>query len=363
MHRGRSLPVAHAPPRAGELPRCVCVRPPCGELPRSAFVPPRPFSSPLRPSSWRLRCASFPPRPSSSPPRPSSWRLRCASFPPRPSSSPPRPSSWPLRCVSFRLGLLPLRFGLLPFRFDSPAFRLGLSLGVFGPLLLGPGRLRLLLRQPFLLLHPARALDFLAALALDHRKPFLLFVPACRKRRLLLLQRLDASRLRFALARELGEALRLLAFTLALGRDVLPLALALHAFELPEPAFLLRSALARRIRLPFELLDAFAFLPALAFVALAQALELFGELPLVDDHRLDRLRARADGHLRGRVSESEDQHGRDRDVKQCRVHERQHPIRQCLPAHCGAIRGASVISPTLGAPARCRTVIRVTTSP
>ena len=236
-------------------------------------------------------------------------------------------------------------------------------MGVLGPLLIGAGRLRLLLRQQFLFLHSALLLGFIAALALDHRKPFLFFVAACRKRRLFLLQRLDAPRLRFALARELGQALRLLALTFALGGDVFPLALALHAFELPQSVLLLGAALARRIRLPLELLDALAFLPALAFVALAQALELFGELLLVDDHRLDRFRARADGHLRGSVSESEDQHRRDRDVKQYRVHERQQPIRQCLPAHCGAIRGASVISPTLGAPARCRIVIRVTTSP
>ena len=246
---------------------------------------------------------------------------------------------------------------------DSLAFHIGLSSGLLGLLLLGPGRVRLILRLPFLYLHPALLLGFLAALALNHREPLLLFDPACRKRHLFLLQRLDAPRRRFALARELGKALRLLVFTFALGRDVFPLALALHAFELQESAFFLRAALARRIRLSLELLDAFAFLPALAFVALAQALELIGELLLIDDHRLDRLGARADGHLRGRVSESEDEHGRDRDVKQYRVHERQQPIRQCLPAHCGAIRGASVISPTLGAPACCSIVIRVTTSP
>ena len=123
------------------------------------------------------------------------------------------------------------------------------------------------LLRPGLLLGAAFLLRLLAALALDHREPFLLLGAACGERLLLLLERLDPLRLRFALSLELGEALRLLAFAFALGCDVLALALALHAARAPGAGAPPRSAAAGPdVRLLLERGDAFAFLLALLLV-------------------------------------------------------------------------------------------------
>ena len=127
---------------------------------------------------------------------------------------------------------------------------------------------------------------------------------------------------------ELSEPFLVPAFTFALGRDVLSLALALHSFEFEDPALFLGSAAARRFRLLLELLDPFAFFLASLLIVLAQALELVGDLLLVDDHRLDRLDPGAGRDGRRRVCESEDQYRRHRGMKQYREHDRQQPSEQ-----------------------------------
>ena len=257
------------------------------------------------------------------------------------------------------------------------SFCLGLSAGFLGACLSCLGNLRLLLGEtlllfdcsaflvgaPILLLNPVFLLRFLAALALDQRELRLLFGAPCRELRLLRLQGFQPLRLRFAFSRELGEVFRLLAFTFALGRDVLSLAPALHSFELVQPALFFGPAASRGLRLLLELLDSIAFFLAPLLIVLAQAFELIGDLLLVDDHRFDRLDPGAGRKGGRRVCESEDEHRRHRDMKQNREHDRQQPIEQRISVHCRVSRGASVISPTLGAPARCRIVISRTTSP
>ena len=242
-------------------------------------------------ASMRLRCV--PPRPSSAPPR-------CACVPPRPSSSPPRcacvpprPSFLRLDAFAFLLGLLPLRLGLVLLRLDTLAFRLGLvllrldalafRLGLSASFL---GALLLRFRRLRLLLDPAFLLRLLAALLLEQCELLLFFGPFRRQSRLLLLQGLDPSRLRFSLSRELREALRLLAFTLALRRGVLSLAFALHPFELEEPALLLGPTALRGLGFPFEVFDSFAFLLAEVLVLFAQALELLRNLTSRRSRRL-----------------------------------------------------------------------------
>ena len=206
-------------------------------------------------------------------------------------------------------------------------------------------------------------LRLLPALLLQQRELFLFVGALRRQRRLFPLQRLEAFRLRFALAREFGETLRLLALTLALGCGVLALAFALHPFELEKPALFLGPAPMRGIRFPFQIFDSLAFLSASLLVLFAQTLELLGNLPFVDDDGLDRLDPGAGGDGRGDVSQSEYEHGCDDGMEHQRVDDGQHAIEQRLPAHCPVSCGASVISPTLGAPARCRIVMRMTTSP
>ena len=90
--------------------------------------------------------------------------------------------------------------------------------------------------------------------------------------------------------RELRETVRLLAFAFALGRHVLALALALQPFELLKPALLFRPAAVRGVGLLFKLLEPLAFLLPSLLVLFAQTFELFGDLLLVDDDGLDRLR-------------------------------------------------------------------------
>ena len=191
---------------------------------------------------------------------------------------------------------------------------------------------------------------------------FLLFGTPFRQRCLLLLQRLDPLCLRLAFSGELRKAFRLLAFTFALGRNVFLLALALYPFEFAEPLLLLGPAAAHGLGLLFELLDSFAFLLASVLILFAQTFELLGDLLLVDDHGLHGLDP-GTGHHGRLVSESDDEHRHDNGMKQQRVYDGQQAIGQGFPAHRGIPCGASVISPTLGAPARCRIVIRVTTSP
>ena len=125
---------------------------------------------------------------------------------------------------------------------------------------------------------------------------------------------------------------------------------------------LLGPAAARGLGLLFELLDSFAFLLAPVLILFAQTFELFGDPLLVDDHRLHRLDPRA-GHHGRLVFESDDEHRHGNGMKQQRVYDGKQANGQGFPAHRGISRGASVISPTLGAPARCRIVIRTTTSP
>ena len=255
-----------------------------------------------------------------------------------------------------RLDALSLGLGLFLLRLDTLSLGLGLPACFLGPLLLRSGRLRLRLQPAFLL-------RLLAALPLQQRELLLLLRAPCRQGRLLLLQRLEAPGLRLALMRDLREVLRLLARAFALGRHVFPLALAPQPLQLQKPALLLGAAALRGLGLAFELLDSLAVLPASLLVLLAQAFELLGDPALVDDHRLDRLHYWTGRHRRRRVSEPEDEHRRHDGVQQQRKDDRHHPIEQGIPAHHRTSRGASVIRPTLGAPALCRIVIRRTTSP
>ena len=235
-------------------------------------------------------------------------------------------------------------------------FRLGHSAGFLGPLLLRPGRQRLLLEPAFLLC-------LLAALLLQHRELLPFFGTLRRQRRLLLLERLEALGLRFALSCEFGQTLRLLAFPLALGRGVLPLAFALHPFELEQPALFLGAAPMGGFRFPFEIFDSLAFLLASLLVLRPQALQLFGNLLFVDDDGFDRLDPGTGSDGCRDVSQSEDEHRCDHGMEHQRVEDGQQANIQRLAAHCRISCGASVINPTLGAPARCRIVISVTTSP
>ena len=239
---------------------------------------------------------------------------------------------------------LALGLGLLLLRLDALSLRLGLAAGFLGPLLLRSGRLRLLFESALLL-------RLLAALPLQQRELLLLLRAPRRQRRLLLLQRLDPPCLRLALSGELREALRLLALTFALGRHVFPLALAPQPLELQKPAFLLGTTALRGFGFAFELLDSLAVLPASLLVLLAQAFELLGDPGLVDDHRLDRLHLGPRRHRCRRVPEPEDEHRRHDGVKRQCKDGRHHPIEQGVPAHQRTSRGASVIRPTLGAPA------------
>ena len=260
------------------------------------------------------------------------------------------------------------------------------------------GALLLALRHPFALLGQALLLFELAALLrfltprpFDQRKTLLLFGPALRQRLLPLLQLLDPFRLRLAPALQLGDAFRLLALALAFGRRMLPFALAPPLFEVGEPFLLRDSSKAGLFRLPLDPLDPLTLLLALPLLSLAQAFELAGDLLLIDDHRLDGLdllRARACCDVHRRISEPEHQHRSNDDVEQYGVHDRHQPIGQWFSLHCRCViadhevpgrelrlsaggflftahhrSGASVISPTLGAPARCSTDIRTTTSP
>ena len=229
-----------------------------------------------------------------------------------------------------------------------------------GPLFLALGRLPAFLGQTLLLFEPTSLLRFLAPFPFDQCEPLLFFGPALRQRLLLPLQRLDPFRLHLAPARQLGDAFRLPA--LALGCRML--ALTPSSVEVGEPFLLRDSPKASLLRLLLDPLDPLAFLLAPLFLALAQAFELVGNLLLIDDHRLDRLGpfhlgAGRDVH-RG-VPEPEHQHRSNYDVEQYRVYDRQQPIRQRFSLHCRC--GVSVINPTLGAPARCSTDIRTTTSP
>ena len=218
------------------------------------------------------------------------------------------------------------------------------------------GRLRLLLESAFLL-------RLLAALLFQHRELLPLLRPPRRQVRLLPLQGLDPPRLRLALARDLLEAFRLLALAFALRRHVLSLALALQPFELEQPPFLLGPATLCGFGLPLELLDPFELLPALLLVTRAQPFQLFGYPAFVDDDGFDRLHLGDGAHVRRRAPEPQHQHPRHGGVKHQGKEDRYHPVEQGFPAHHRASCGASVIRPTLGAPARWRIVIRMTTSP
>ena len=220
-----------------------------------------------------------------------------------------------------RLDALALRLGLLLLRLDALVFGLCLAAGFLGLIHLCPGRLRLLLEPAFLL-------RLVATLLLEHRKLLVLLVALRGQRRLLLLQSLEPSRLRFALAREIREPIRLLAFPFALGCHVLALALALQPLELLKPAFLLGAPALGGVGLPLQLLDPLAFRLASLLVLLAQTLQLFGDLLLVDDHGLDRLGPGAAHDRRWCVPEPEDEHRRDDGVEYQRVEDGQQPIEQ-----------------------------------
>ena len=236
------------------------------------------------------------------------------------------------------------------------ALRFSLAACFLGSLPVCLGSLRLFLELALLL-------RLVATLPLDHGKLLLLLVALRDQLLLFPFQRIEPPGLRFALAREFREALRLLALTFPLGRHVLPLALALQPFELLEPALLLGAPALGGIGFAFELLYPVTLLPSSLLVLFAQTREFFANLLLVDDHGFDRFGPRARHDRRRRISEPEDEHRRDDGMENQRVDDGKQPMEQRVPAHCGASRGDSVISPTLGAPARCRIVIRRTTSP
>ena len=162
---------------------------------------------------------------------------------------------------------------------------------------------------------------------------------------------------------QLCETISLLAHALLRGALLASLGLQHLLLQFGEPSLFGKALVLRFTGAKFRFAHPLGFLlPALGFARL-ETLDLSLDLLLVDYGGLHRLDLAAGG-CRGKLEfQPDQQHRGQQQVQQNRAANGKGGIERTAQLHRSKVSGASVIRPTLGAPASCSSAITATTSP